>query len=109
MAGRAKSLLSDASQDELAACIRLLALSVAHHRQSASFTPLRDSAELLRPQNKSKDKMTLVMQSRDVVAEALELVRVLAAEAPPRTESDAEEKTEDSSEQARANAASHIA
>lgn len=101
MAGRAKSLLSDASQDELAACIRLLALSVAHHRQSASFTPLRDSAELLRPQNKSKDKMTLVMQSRDVVAEALELVRVLAAEAPPRTESDAEEKTEEKRKQLR--------
>ncbi len=101
MTGRAKSLLSGASQEELATCIRLLALSVAHHRQTATFTPLRDSAELLKPQNTSKEKAALFMQSRDLVSEALELVRVLAAEAPTKADSEAEEKTQDKRKQLR--------
>ncbi len=90
MTGRAKSLLSDASQDEMAMCIRLLAMSVAHHRQNSAFISLRESAELLKPQNTSKEKAALFLQSRDLVSEALELVRVLAAEAPPRKEPEEE-------------------
>lgn len=101
MTAHAKSLLSDASQEELATCIRLLALSVAHHRHTSAFTSLRDSAELLKPQNTSKEKAALFMQSRDLVAEALELVRVLAAEAPPKKAANTDEENEERRKQLR--------
>lgn len=81
MSGRAKTLLSDASSEELASCIRLLALSVAHHRQKSEFIPLHDSADFLNPKNMGKEKAMLFLKSRDLVEEAMELVRVLAAEA----------------------------
>ncbi|TNC79505.1 MAG: hypothetical protein C9356_18795 [Oleiphilus sp.] len=103
MTNRAKSILNEASSEELASCVRLLALSVAHHRQKSAFIPLRDSAEFLKPTNTSKEKMSLFLQSRDLVAEALELVRMLAAEAPPKTETETEEKTEDKRKQLRLN------
>jgi c-di-GMP-binding flagellar brake protein YcgR len=82
MTGRAKTLLSDATQEELKACIRLLALSVEQHRQKGEFTPLRDSVEYLKPKSTAKDKATLFLQSRNIVEEALEMVRILASETP---------------------------
>lgn len=103
MTNRAKSILNDASSEELAACVRLLALSVAHHRQNSDFLPLRDSAEFLKPENTSKEKMALFIQSRDLVAEALELVRLIAAEAPPKTEEDTEKENEEKRKQLRLN------
>lgn len=103
MAGRAKTLLSDATKEEQAACIRLLALSLVQHREKNDFVPFRESAEFFKPGNKSKEKAMLFMQSRDVVEEALEMVRVLAAEAPPKTESESEEKLSDKRKQLRIN------
>ena len=103
MAGRGKTLLCDATQEELASCIRLLALSVAHHRQGSEFIPLRDSAEYLNPKNTSKEKALLFMQSRDVVEEAMEMVRVLASEAPPQAEKSSEEEQTEKRNQLRIN------
>ena len=92
MAGPSKILLSDTTQKEQAACIRLLALSLAQHRTKLDFVPLRSSAEHFKPKSKSKEKAGLFMQSRDIIEEALEIVRVLAAEAPPEEASTTEEK-----------------
>ncbi len=103
MAGRGKNLLSDATQEELESCIRLLALSVAHHRQTPGFIAMRDSAAYLDPSNTSKEKATLFIQSRDVVGEALETVRILAAEAPPKKETTTEEKPTEKRKQLRIN------
>lgn len=83
MAGRAKTILSDATPDELVACIRLLALSVMQHREKSGFVPIKESVEYFKPGNNSKDKAMLFMQSRNIVEEALEVVRILAAEAKP--------------------------
>lgn len=80
MKERAKSLLGEATEQELTACIRLLALSVVQHRAKGAFVPVRDSAAQLRPGDSSPGKANLFLQSRDLVEEALEMVRVLAAE-----------------------------
>ncbi len=82
MKKRADSLLGEASQEELTACIRLLALSVVQHRAESNFVPLRDSAELTRPGGIDPENANLVVSSRDAVEETLELVRKIAAEAP---------------------------
>ena len=101
MAGPAKILLSDTTQKEQAACIRLLALSLAQHRTKLDFVPLRSSAEHFKPKSKSKEKAGLFMQSRDIIEEALEIVRVLAAEAPPEEASTTEEKLSEKRKQLR--------
>jgi len=99
MTGRAKTLLSDATQEEQAACIRLLALSVVQHRAKCDFVPLRESAEYFKPGSNCKEKAALFMQSRNIVEEALEVVRVLAAEAQP--EAAPEEKLSEKRKQLR--------
>jgi len=103
MAERAKTILSDATQEELAACIRLLALSVAQHRAKCDFVPIRESAEFFKPRCKNKEKAGLFMQSKNIVEEALEMVRALAAEAPPEAAATAEEKPSDKRMQLRIN------
>ena len=92
MTGRAKTLLCDATQEELTTCIRLLALSVAQHRHKDGFVPIRDSLEILKPGGASKEKAALFVQSRNLVEEALEMVRVLAAEKPSSEELEPSEK-----------------
>lgn len=101
MTGRAKTLLSDATQQELAACIRLLAVSVVQHRENSDFVPFRETAEHFKPKSHSKEKAKLFMQSRNIVEEAMEVVRKLAAEAPPKTEAAPEEKPSDNRKQLR--------
>lgn len=98
MTGRAKTILSDATPDELAACIRLLALSVMQHREKSGFVPLKESVEYFKPGNNSKEKAMLFMKSRNVVEESLELVRILAAEAKPE---ETEEELSDKRKQLR--------
>ena len=56
MKNRANSILDEASQEELTACIRLLALSVVQHRAADSFVPFRDSAVYLRPQGNDPEE-----------------------------------------------------
>jgi c-di-GMP-binding flagellar brake protein YcgR len=103
MAGRGKTLLSDASQEELKACIRLLALSVAQHRHKNGLVPFQESAELLKPKNTSKEKAVFFLQSRDLVEEALETVRVLAAEAPAKEDTNDEDSQAEKRKQLRIN------
>ncbi len=107
MSGRAKTLLSDASNEELASCIRLLALSVAHHRQKTEFIPLRDSADFLSPKNMGKEKALLFLKSRDLVEEAMELIRVLSAETPIMDD-EAEQKAIEKRTQLRINVTTSI-
>jgi c-di-GMP-binding flagellar brake protein YcgR len=82
MTQRANSLLGDATQEELNACIRLLAMSVVQHRAASGFVPFRDSALHLRADHSCPEKAGLFVQTRDLVEEALETVRVLAAATP---------------------------
>ncbi len=103
MTGRAKTLLSDATQKELTACIRLLALSVAQHRKNHDFVAIRDSADHLKPRSHSKEKAELFMQSRDIVEDAMEMVRILAAEVPPKGAAAPDEKPSEKRKQLRIN------
>jgi len=103
MTGRTKVLLSDTTQKEQAACIRLLALSLVQHRAKCDFVPLRESAEYFKPKNNSKEKAGLFMQSRNIIEEALEMVRILAAEAPPEEAKTPEEKLSEKRKQLRIN------
>ena len=82
MKEHANLLLGDASQEELTACIRLLALSVVQHRATGSFVPFRDSAEHLHPQENDAEKTDLFVAGKSTLEEALELVRILEAETP---------------------------
>jgi c-di-GMP-binding flagellar brake protein YcgR len=108
MTGRAKNLLSDTTQKEQAACIRLLALSLVQHRAKCDFVPFSESAEYFKPKSISKEKASLFMQSRDIIEEALELVRILAAEAPPEEEKTPEEKPSEKRKQLRINISAPI-
>jgi len=108
MTGRAKTLLSDATREEQAACIRLLALSVAQHREKCDFVAFRESAEYFKPKSNCKEKARLFMQSRNIVEEALEMVRVLAAEAPPKAATAPEEKLSDKRKQLRINVSAPV-
>lgn len=108
MSGRAKTLLSDASKEELESCIRLLALSVTQHRHKSAFITLRESASYLKPANSGKEKALLFMKSRDLVEEALEMVRLMAAEAPERNEVDLEQESSEKRTQLRINVTAPI-
>lgn len=108
MTGRAKTLLCDATEDELKACIRLLALSVVQHRQQSDFKSLRDSAEFLKPKNTSKEKATLFLQSRDLVEEAVEMVRVMAAEVSSKEDLENPEQLSEKRKQLRINVTSPV-
>jgi c-di-GMP-binding flagellar brake protein YcgR len=108
MTGRAKTLFSDATREEKAACIRLLALSVAQHRDKCDFVALTESAEYFKPKSNCKDKAQMFMQSRDIVEEALEMVRVIAAEAPPKEADTPEEALSDKRKQLRINVSAPV-
>ncbi|KZX54988.1 hypothetical protein A3709_08265 [Halioglobus sp. HI00S01] len=95
MKPRQDSLLGQASQDELTACIRLLALNVVQQRSNGEFTSFRDSAEMLRPGSADPNKLELIVGSRNVVEEALELVRTLAAEPQPEQADEVAAKPEE--------------
>ena len=82
MKNHANSLLDEATQEELTACIRLLALNVVQQRATHSFVPFRDSVDHLRPGGNNAEKAGLIVAGRNAVEEALELVRVIAADSP---------------------------
>lgn len=85
MKGIADSLLAEATQEELIDCIRLLALNLVQHRETDSFVPFRDSAEYLRGGVDVEGSTQLFTSGKHTAEEALELVRIIAAE--PATES----------------------
>jgi c-di-GMP-binding flagellar brake protein YcgR len=72
-------LLSEASPDELLACIQLLAISVVQHRVKCGFVKLTDSTEQLITTQDNFDATGLFVKSNEVLEEALEMVRALAA------------------------------
>ncbi|MEH6591835.1 MAG: PilZ domain-containing protein [Halioglobus sp.] len=82
MIDHADSLLGEATPEELTACIRLLAMSVVQHRATHHFVPFRDSADNLCLGDSNADKAGLIVAGRNAAEEALELVRVIAADPP---------------------------
>lgn len=80
----AHRLLSEATPDELLACIQLLAISVVQHRAKCSFVRLADSTQILHSTPDSPDATGLFVKSNAVLEEALEMVRSLAG-TPART------------------------
>lgn len=73
-------LLNSATPDEIISCIQLLAISVVQHRAKCGFVTLRNSTEQLRSMPDETERAGFFLQSKQVVEEALEMVRVLAAE-----------------------------
>ncbi len=73
-------LLSEATPDELLSCIQLLAISVVQHRAKCGFVTLRNSTEQLRAPAEEAQATGLFVQSQEILEEALEIVRTLAAE-----------------------------
>lgn len=74
-------LIDEATPDELLACIRLLAISVVQHRAKCGFVTLRNSSEQFRTPAGDAEATGLFVQSKQVLEEALEMVRAVAAEA----------------------------
>ncbi|MEZ5501696.1 MAG: PilZ domain-containing protein [Halioglobus sp.] len=86
-------LLERASPDELLSCIQLLAISIVQHRAQCGFVTLRNSTEQLRSAPDEPGATGLFLQSREVLEEALEMVRSLAAEsASTRTTQEEQEQ-----------------
>jgi c-di-GMP-binding flagellar brake protein YcgR len=96
-------ILDGATQDELVDSIQLLATSVAQHRAKGGFVTLGKSMEQLRPSADEDDQKTALEQGKQVAEEALEMVRVLAAErlATPKTEAETDEKPAEQRKQLR--------
>jgi len=79
-------LIEQATPEELAACIQLLALSIVQHRAQSGFVSLQSTAQALLPliENPSSDSQSaseLAKQIGEIADEGLERVRVLAEEA----------------------------
>lgn len=79
-------LLDEATPEELLSCIQLLAISVVQHRAKCGFVTLRNSTEPLRSATDENEGTGLFVQSRQVLEEALELVRTIAAQSPSKAE-----------------------
>lgn len=75
-------ILDGTTQDELFDCIQLLAISIVQHRSKSGFVTLGDSAERLRSgADSDEDNQKEVFEhGQQVLEEALEMIRVLAAE-----------------------------
>tara|TARA_R110002049_G_scaffold85550_13_gene217493 strand:- start:3547 stop:4518 length:972 start_codon:yes stop_codon:yes gene_type:complete len=73
-------ILEGSTQDELFDCIGLLAISVAQHRDKNGFVPLGDSAKHLHADTDENAAQDAMKPGRRVAEEALEIIRVLAAE-----------------------------
>ena len=108
MKKRADSLLGDASQEELTACIRLLALSVVQHRQKGGFIPFQDSAEYMRPASVDPENARMIVDSRNAVEETLELVRTIAANSSNEKAEDASSEPQEKRRQLRINVTAPI-
>ena len=72
--------LEQATREELAACVQLLAQSVVLHRVKLGFVTLHASAESLSDPDTADTGAGLFTQGREVLEEALEIVRTQAAE-----------------------------
>ncbi|MEH6581449.1 MAG: PilZ domain-containing protein [Halioglobus sp.] len=108
MMNQGNSLLGEATQEELTACIRLLALSVVQHRATHSFVPFRDSVDQLRPGGNNAEKAGLIVAGRNAVEEALELVRVIAADSPLETDPEPDSAPPENRKQLRINVTAPI-
>jgi len=73
-------LITEATPEELHACIKLLAISVVQHRAKCGFVTLRTSKEQFRSLQDDAETTGLFVQSKQVLEEVLEMVRTLAAE-----------------------------
>ncbi|HEY6131949.1 MAG TPA: PilZ domain-containing protein [Halioglobus sp.] len=95
-----QQFLEAATPDELLSCIQLLAMSVVQHRAKCGFVTLRKSTEQLLTTADETGTAGLFVQSKEVVEEALEMVRTLAA-APASTVTPADSKPSDNRTQFR--------
>ena len=88
MEKKSYELLAEASPDELLSCIQLLAISVVQHRAKCGFVTLSQSTNELRSISPELDTAStaeatgLFLQGREVVEEALEMIRSLALATP---------------------------
>ena len=78
-------LLGEATPEELLSCIQLLAISVVQHRAKCGFVTLSKTTEQLRATEDQTAETGLFVQSKQVLEEALEMVRMLAAESASTT------------------------
>jgi c-di-GMP-binding flagellar brake protein YcgR len=78
-------LLSEATPDELVSCIQLLAISLVQHRAKCGFVTLSESTEQLCSTADDAATTGLFVRSKQVLEEALEMVRILAAESASTT------------------------
>jgi c-di-GMP-binding flagellar brake protein YcgR len=80
MKENSRELIGAATPDELVSCIQLLAISVVQHRAKCGFVTLRKSTEQLRSTAEETEVAGLFFQSKELLEEALEIVRALSAE-----------------------------
>lgn len=83
MTEQSSEIIDDATPEELISCIQLLAISVAQHRAKCGFVTLSESTEQIQspPNEAEAEEVGLFGQSKEVLEEALEIVRTLAAQA----------------------------
>jgi c-di-GMP-binding flagellar brake protein YcgR len=78
-----RGLLDEATPEELLSCIQLLAISVVQHRAKCGFVTLRNSTEQFQSTAAHGEETGLFVQSKQVLEEALEIVRTMAAQSSP--------------------------
>jgi len=80
-----QEILEEATREELSSCVQLLAQSIVQHRAKFGVINLHQSIETLAP-TEDPNATGLFTQGKDVLEEALEIVRTIAAD--PAAESD---------------------
>jgi c-di-GMP-binding flagellar brake protein YcgR len=79
-----RGILDEATPEELLSCIQLLAISVVQHRAKCGFVTLKNSTEPLRSVPAEDEDTGLYVQSKQVLEEALEIVRTMAGQSSPK-------------------------
>lgn len=83
-----QQILEEATREELSACVQLLAQSVVQHRVKFGVINLHQSIESDEQPAKDANETGLFIPGKELLEEALEIVRTIAAERAPRPKFD---------------------
>ena len=89
-----QKIIEEATREELSACVELLAQSVVLHRAKFGIVTLHMSTEQLNSSPEQAEESGLFVEGKDVLEEALEIVRTIAAEPATTSEESGDETDE---------------
>ena len=89
-----EQILDQATREELSACVQLLAQSVVLHRAKFGFVTLHKAPDQLPESGEPAEDIGLLVQGKEILEEALEIVRTRAAASEGDVGSQADARTQ---------------